>query len=209
MQLHQAYHISTGLNSSWHVRDETYVRGDQIHSPTTEGKRLEKPVILRDMIRMKVERRKVQLTEEEEGEAVAPEESSGGGFDDPFLGLEKVSANFNMFIPIDESMKLAKALAKKREKQLRMMKQWEKSKVPLPPPKRRHGDAQMRKLTDIVIPMFSVSVAGRELLKDAQMKVVLGHRYGLIGRYATCTHIHTTRQPHRREQFMTFLRTRT
>ncbi|EZG56103.1 putative ABC transporter [Gregarina niphandrodes] len=144
---------------------------------------------VRDLIRVKVERRPIEAESAVAAGAgasqveVAMASQQGCGYEDPFLGMEKVqNGQFNVVIPIEESMKIAKAAAKKREKQLRMMRQWEKSRVPLPPPRRRHGDQTLSKLKDIMIPTFSVAVAGRELLKDAELKLVLGHRYGLIGR---------------------------
>lgn len=79
-------------------------------------------------------------------------------------------------------MKLQAAIQKEREKQLRMMGEWEKSKIPLPKPMKQHGDQQRQKITDIIVNSFSVSVGGRELLKDASLKIVIGRKYGLIGR---------------------------
>lgn len=154
--------------------------------------RMEDPICLQDLINQYITKKGQNAQDmtgvdkgDLDGEDAALAEAAanaGGGFDDPFLGLQKTQNNFNSFIPIGESMKLAKAVAKKREKQLRMMRQWEKSKVPLPAPQKKHGDIQLRKLQDVIVPSFSVSVAGRELLKDASLRLVLGHRYGLIGR---------------------------
>ncbi|XP_055388463.1 uncharacterized protein LOC129617043 [Condylostylus longicornis] len=104
------------------------------------------------------------------------------GFIDPYLGLQKVNVNFNAQIPIAEAMKLQAALQKEREKQLRLMREWEKTKLPLPKPLKQHGDKERQKVTDIIVNSFSVSVAGRELLKDASLKIVIGRKYGLIGR---------------------------
>eukprot|EP01055_Gregarina_sp_Pseudo9_P000628 Gregarina_sp_Pseudo_9__627@NODE_13_length_6388_cov_18_254528_g11_i0_p1_GENE_NODE_13_length_6388_cov_18_254528_g11_i0NODE_13_length_6388_cov_18_254528_g11_i0_p1_ORF_typecomplete_len745_score151_51ABC_tran/PF00005_27/5_6e21ABC_tran/PF00005_27/1_6e03ABC_tran/PF00005_27/2_8e21AAA_21/PF13304_6/1_4e09AAA_21/PF13304_6/4_7e11ABC_tran_Xtn/PF12848_7/33ABC_tran_Xtn/PF12848_7/2_5e20ABC_tran_Xtn/PF12848_7/5_1e02AAA_15/PF13175_6/1_6e06AAA_15/PF13175_6/0_17AAA_15/PF13175_6/0_84SMC_N/PF02463_19/15SMC_N/PF02463_ len=154
-------------------------------SDITKDLEMERPVVLMDLINEKVNRKKPMpevKQDQTEEEMAAEAMSGGGGFEDPFLGLAKSQANFNTFIPINESMKLAKAMAKKREKQLRMMRQWEKSKVPLPAPRKKHGDKQLRRLIDVIVPSFSVAVAGRELLKDASLRLVLGHRYGLIGR---------------------------
>lgn len=35
----------------------------------------------------------------------------------------------------------------------------------------------------ILVDSFCIAVAGRELLKDAQLKLMKGRRYGLVGRY--------------------------
>eukprot|EP01053_Blabericola_migrator_P002550 Blabericola_migrator_1__2549@NODE_171_length_12111_cov_153_412405_g148_i0_p2_GENE_NODE_171_length_12111_cov_153_412405_g148_i0NODE_171_length_12111_cov_153_412405_g148_i0_p2_ORF_typecomplete_len730_score204_49ABC_tran/PF00005_27/2_1e23ABC_tran/PF00005_27/2_1e03ABC_tran/PF00005_27/1_7e21AAA_21/PF13304_6/1_2e08AAA_21/PF13304_6/4e11ABC_tran_Xtn/PF12848_7/62ABC_tran_Xtn/PF12848_7/4_5e22ABC_tran_Xtn/PF12848_7/5_8e02AAA_15/PF13175_6/0_0004AAA_15/PF13175_6/0_075AAA_15/PF13175_6/0_65SMC_N/PF02463_19/25S len=150
----------------------------------TKSLEMETSVTLLDLINERVLKKKSVAMDETDPNRDSMEDTSltQGGFEDPFLGLSKPQANFNAFIPIGESMKLAKAMAKKREKQLRMMRQWEKSKVPLPAPKRHHGDRQMKKLIDIIVPSFSVAVAGRELLKDASLRLVLGRRYGLLGR---------------------------
>lgn len=111
----------------------------------------------------------------------------------PFYGLvgdrissppfdQKVNVNFNAQIPIAEAMKLQAAIQKEREKQLRLMREWEKTKVPLPKPMKQHRDKERQKVTDILVNSFSVSVAGRELLKDASLRIVIGRKYGLIGR---------------------------
>eukprot|EP01054_Gregarina_sp_Poly1_P002321 Gregarina_sp_Poly_1__2320@NODE_161_length_12274_cov_73_089211_g143_i0_p2_GENE_NODE_161_length_12274_cov_73_089211_g143_i0NODE_161_length_12274_cov_73_089211_g143_i0_p2_ORF_typecomplete_len744_score139_89ABC_tran/PF00005_27/8e22ABC_tran/PF00005_27/1_4e03ABC_tran/PF00005_27/1_1e21AAA_21/PF13304_6/1_7e10AAA_21/PF13304_6/2_1e11ABC_tran_Xtn/PF12848_7/60ABC_tran_Xtn/PF12848_7/7_7e22AAA_15/PF13175_6/3_1e06AAA_15/PF13175_6/2_1e03AAA_15/PF13175_6/0_0054SMC_N/PF02463_19/4SMC_N/PF02463_19/0_42SMC_N/PF02463 len=149
----------------------------------TKDLEMERPLKLIDLINEKVNKKKMVAEEDKtDKDDSGVMSAAGGGFEDPFLGLAKTQANFNAFIPINESMKLAKAMAKKREKQLRMMRQWEKSKVPLPAPRKKHGDKQLRRLIDVIVPSFSVAVAGRELLKDASLKLVLGHRYGLVGR---------------------------
>eukprot|EP01071_Lankesteria_metandrocarpae_P009646 Lankesteria_metandrocarpae@DN522_c0_g1_i1.p1 len=110
-------------------------------------------------------------------------EVTAEGFVDPFLGLSgNARANYNSHIPIAEAIKQHKALQKEREKQLRLLNEWNKEKLPLPPPGRRHGDKQLQKVTDVVVESFSVAVAGRELLKDALLKLSLGQKYGLIGR---------------------------
>lgn len=73
-------------------------------------------------------------------------------------------------------------LCEERDKQLRLMREWEKTKAPLPKPVKEHGDKQREKMTDIIVNSFSVAVGGRELLKDASLKIVIGRKYGLIGR---------------------------
>lgn len=107
---------------------------------------------------------------------------SDTGFRDPYLGLQEVNVNFNAQMTLTESLKLQAAVQKEREKQARLMREWEKSKAPLPPPVRKHGTVQLEKVTDVIVNSFSVSVAGRDLLKDASLKIVIGRKYGLIGR---------------------------
>eukprot|EP00920_Eleutheroschizon_duboscqi_P016505 GHVT01039029.1.p1 GENE.GHVT01039029.1~~GHVT01039029.1.p1 ORF type:complete len:821 (+),score=269.49 GHVT01039029.1:137-2599(+) len=126
-----------------------------------------------------------------------------GGFVDPFLGLSRVSANYNSMkgdpgrpsssaSPASSGSSAAASSAmaptsttrsqqREREKALRMMQLWT-AKTPLPPPRRLHGDADVAKPTDISIDCFSVSVGGRVLLKDGALKLSLGRKYGLIGR---------------------------
>ncbi|CEL93709.1 unnamed protein product [Vitrella brassicaformis CCMP3155] len=105
-----------------------------------------------------------------------------GGYQDPYLGLKKGSVNFNTGEHIDESVQKQKALQRERERQAKLMKQWEKSKQPPPPPTCRHGDKQLAKMTDINVESFSVIIAGRELLRDAPLKLAMGRKYGLVGR---------------------------
>lgn len=93
-----------------------------------------------------------------------------------------MNVNFNAQIPIAEAMKLQAALQKEREKQLKMMREWEKTKLPLPKPLKQHGNKERQKITDIIINSFNVCVGGRELLKDASLKIAIGRKYGLIGR---------------------------
>jgi len=104
------------------------------------------------------------------------------GFVDPFLGMKKVAANTNVISNFQETLKLQKAQIRERDRQLKMMREWEKAKIPLPPPKRKHGDSQLAKLTDIIVQRFSVGIGGRELLQDSALKLVIGHKYGLVGR---------------------------
>ncbi|ESS29714.1 ATP-binding cassette sub-family F member 1 [Toxoplasma gondii GAB2-2007-GAL-DOM2] len=120
---------------------------------------------------------------------------SGRSFDDPFLGLHQNSAKVNYNAPVlygtdPEGAAAAAAAAQQqqrlqqqRERHLRQLKEWEKNKPPLPPPKRKHGDKQLKKMGEgILVDSFSIAVAGRELLIDAQLKLVKGRRYGLVGR---------------------------
>eukprot|EP00923_Selenidium_pygospionis_P000375 GHVN01000706.1.p1 GENE.GHVN01000706.1~~GHVN01000706.1.p1 ORF type:complete len:335 (-),score=78.92 GHVN01000706.1:99-1103(-) len=130
----------------------------------------------------------------ESGEAAVPEEprktladmssKKAGAFSDPYLGLSAADANvnFNTNVHITDAVKAHKDAQREREKQLRIMKDWERSKVPLPPPQRHHGEEQLAKLTDIAIENFNLNVAGRDLLVDAKLKLCRGRRYGLIGR---------------------------
>lgn len=172
--------ISTDAEGLQFCKSLAIALGDEEVVDEMSDLRMESPITLEELVEKYVlgSAREKSAASNEEIRTSVPT----GGFDDPFLGLQRAQANFNAFIPIDESMKLAKALAKKREKQLNMMREWERSKIPLPPPKKRHGDTEVSKLQDILVPQFSVAVAGRELLKDSQLRLVLGRRYGLIGR---------------------------
>ncbi|KYK66891.1 ATP-binding cassette subfamily F protein 1, partial [Toxoplasma gondii TgCatPRC2] len=83
---------------------------------------------------------------------------SGRSFDDPFLGLHQNSAKVNYNAPVlygtdPEGAAAAAAAAQQqqrlqqqRERHLRQLKEWEKNKPPLPPPKRKHGDKQLKKM---------------------------------------------------------------
>ncbi|KAL7068568.1 ABC transporter family protein [Cryptosporidium serpentis] len=103
---------------------------------------------------------------------------------DPLLGVEKIrSGNFNTDTPLTESIKLQKAAAKQKEKQLRLLKQWEKQKLEIPVPVCHHPiNRDRQKVTDINIPNITIFIAGRSLLNDASLKLSLKHKYGLIGR---------------------------
>ncbi|EEA08409.1 ABC transporter family protein [Cryptosporidium muris RN66] len=103
---------------------------------------------------------------------------------DPLLGVEKIrSGNFNTNTPIAESIKLQKAAAKQKEKQLRLLRQWEKQKLEIPVPVCHHPiNRDRQKVTDINIPNITIFIAGRSLLNDASLKLSLKHKYGLIGR---------------------------
>ncbi|KAJ1606052.1 ABC transporter ATPase [Cryptosporidium canis] len=103
---------------------------------------------------------------------------------DPLLDLDVGgSGNFNKSIPIGESIKLQKAAAKEKERQLRLLRQWEKQKLEVPVPACHHPiDRSRQKLTDIKIPNINIFIAGRALLSDASLSLSLKHKYGLIGR---------------------------
>ncbi|PFH36268.1 ATP-binding cassette sub-family F member 1 [Besnoitia besnoiti] len=120
---------------------------------------------------------------------------AGRSFDDPFLGLQQSTAKVNYNAPVlygtdpegagaaASAAQQQQRLQQQRERHLRQLKEWEKNKPPLPPPKRKHGDKQLKKMGEgILVDNFSVAVAGRELLKDAQLKLMKGRRYGLVGR---------------------------
>ncbi|KAF7456900.1 ATP-binding cassette sub-family F member 1 [Cryptosporidium felis] len=103
---------------------------------------------------------------------------------DPLLDLDTDgSGNFNKNIPIGESIKLQKAAAKEKERQLKLLRQWEKQKLEIPVPACQHPvDRSRRKLTDIQISNITIFIAGRTLLNDTSLNLSLKHRYGLIGR---------------------------
>eukprot|EP00916_Digyalum_oweni_P006269 GHVL01010833.1.p1 GENE.GHVL01010833.1~~GHVL01010833.1.p1 ORF type:complete len:707 (+),score=140.26 GHVL01010833.1:39-2159(+) len=104
-------------------------------------------------------------------------------FQDPYLGIEGHSVNFNSSMPIAESVKVQRAIEKERQRQQKLFREWESAKIPLPPPACKHADIGHRsKVTDIIVKSFSVSVGGRELLRDSQLKLCIGRKYGLVGR---------------------------
>ncbi|KAL8273265.1 hypothetical protein Esti_002766 [Eimeria stiedai] len=117
-----------------------------------------------------------------------------GDFSDPFLGLQQDAAMVNYNAPVFDGDSAAAEAAKQqqlmqqrkqqqREKQLRLLQEWEKNKPPLPPPRKRHGDVQLRRSAEgILVDSFSIAVAGRQLLIDTSLKLMKGRRYGLIGR---------------------------
>ena len=49
----------------------------------------------------------------------------------------------------------------------------------VPPPKLHHDRS---KPADVILSGVGVSVAGKDLLVDAEMKLAMGRKYGLIGR---------------------------
>eukprot|EP00919_Chromeraceae_sp_WS-2016_P055708 GHVR01132328.1.p1 GENE.GHVR01132328.1~~GHVR01132328.1.p1 ORF type:complete len:716 (+),score=149.31 GHVR01132328.1:116-2263(+) len=104
-------------------------------------------------------------------------------YSDPFLGLRKVETNTNNLPDYEETLKQKKLQVRERDRQMKLMRDWQKSKQPLPPPKKKHiGTYQSSKLTDIVVPHVCVSIAGKQLLIDAPLKLVLNRTYGLVGR---------------------------
>ena len=104
------------------------------------------------------------------------------GFYDPMLGMDEVQLNINNSIPLDEAVRLKKAQVKEKQRQMQLMQRWEKAREPLPAPTRRHGDVRVRGLTDIMVDKFNVDVEGRLLLEDAALRIVIGRKYGLLGR---------------------------
>eukprot|EP00915_Cephaloidophora_sp_WS-2016_P008782 GHVH01012303.1.p1 GENE.GHVH01012303.1~~GHVH01012303.1.p1 ORF type:complete len:757 (-),score=134.38 GHVH01012303.1:65-2335(-) len=105
-------------------------------------------------------------------------------FVDPFLGISpENNVNYNASTSINDLLAERKARLKEREKALRAMKDWERTKVPWPSPMVVHGNEEKRAaMIDIIVDGFSLGIGGRELLKEADLKVVMGHKYGLIGR---------------------------
>ncbi|KAH7648206.1 ABC transporter ATpase [Cryptosporidium bovis] len=103
---------------------------------------------------------------------------------DPLLELDvRANGNFNKSTPIGESIKLQKALAKEKERQLRLLRQWQKQKLEVPVPVCQHPiTCSRQKMKDIQIPNITIFIAGRALLNDASLSLSLKHRYGLIGR---------------------------
>lgn len=105
------------------------------------------------------------------------------GYIDPFLGLQKTNVNFNTQTDFTQVLKNWKQIQKDKDRQLRLMQEWERSKRPPPPPRRCHGgDDSISKFTDIIVNAFDVSIGGKELLRQAPLRLVVGRKYGLIGR---------------------------
>jgi ATP-binding cassette subfamily F protein 3 len=109
-------------------------------------------------------------------------------FEDKYMGLEAVKANTNDTIEsgtLKDQIKRRNQEQKEREALLKKVEAWENQRRPAPTPARRHlklGDNALAKVTDVIIDSFSVSVAGRPLIEDSPLKLVVGHRYGLCGR---------------------------
>ena len=109
-------------------------------------------------------------------------------FEDRYMGLQAVKANTNDTMEsgtLRDQVKRRNQEQKERETLLKKVEAWENQKRPSPSPVRRHlkmTDNGFAKMTDIVIDAFSVSVAGRPLIEDSPLKLVVGHRYGLCGR---------------------------
>ncbi|VDN98306.1 unnamed protein product [Rodentolepis nana] len=90
--------------------------------------------------------------------------------------------------------KLAKAEARAREKAAKKLQSTESSKTSLfevetasvsqqsDKKQKLSTDGSVKKLTDLRIDNFDISFGSRILLKNASLKLALGHRYGLIGR---------------------------
>jgi ATP-binding cassette subfamily F protein 3 len=91
---------------------------------------------------------------------------------DPFLGIPKANVNFN------QQRKGPKKKASKRPDEGETKVSEMKS---LPPVRvyRSRGEGKER---DIIVDRFTIIVAGKALLENAQLKLSWGHKYGLIGR---------------------------
>jgi ATP-binding cassette subfamily F protein 3 len=111
-----------------------------------------------------------------------------GLFEDRYMGLEAVKANTNETLEagtLKDQVKKRNSEQKEREALLKKVEAWENQRRPAPHPNRRHmkiGEKGLAKMTDIILDSFSVSVAGRPLIEDSPLKLVVGHRYGLCGR---------------------------
>jgi ATP-binding cassette subfamily F protein 3 len=109
-------------------------------------------------------------------------------FEDRYMGLQAVKANTNDTLEngtLRDQIKKRNQEQKEREALLKKVEAWENQKRPAPNPVRRHlkmNDNGFAKMTDIIVDSFSVAVAGRPLIEDSPLKLVVGHRYGLCGR---------------------------
>lgn len=111
-----------------------------------------------------------------------------GVFEDKYMGLKAIQANTNETLEagtLKDQIKKRNQEHKEREALLKRLEAWENQKRPAPVPTCRHRritDSGFAKMTDIIVDSFSVAVAGRPLLEDSPLKLVVGHRYGLCGR---------------------------
>ena len=109
-------------------------------------------------------------------------------FEDRYMGLQGLKANTNETLEagtLKDQVKRRNQEQKEREALLKKVEAWENQKRPSPTPSCRHrkgGDHGFAKMTDIIVDSFSVAVAGRPLLEDSPLRLVMGHRYGLCGR---------------------------
>lgn len=109
-------------------------------------------------------------------------------FEDRYMGLQGLKANTNETLEtgtLKDQVKRRNQEQKEREALLRKVEAWENQKRPSPSPTCRHRkerDDGLVKMTDIIVDSFSVAVAGRPLLEDSPLRLVMGHRYGLCGR---------------------------
>ncbi|KAM7534993.1 hypothetical protein Aperf_G00000103645 [Anoplocephala perfoliata] len=93
-----------------------------------------------------------------------------------------------------DSLKLSKADARSRAKQVKKLRNTESSKNNLPELEtacisqqsdrsdKVAADGTAKKLTDLHVENFDISFGSRVLLQNASLHLSLGHRYGLIGR---------------------------
>ena len=109
-------------------------------------------------------------------------------FEDRYMGLEAVKTNTNETMEagtLKDQVKKRNLEQKEREALLRRIEAWENQKKPAPVPTCRHRnlkDGGFSKVTDIIVDSFSVAVAGRPLLEDSPLRIVIGRRYAIIGR---------------------------
>ena len=109
-------------------------------------------------------------------------------FEDRYMGMEGLKANTNETMEsgtLKDQVKKRNLEQKEREALLRKVEAWGNQKRPSPVPVCRHRkvtDNGFSKVTDIIVDSFSVAVAGRPLLEDSPLRLVVGRRYGLCGR---------------------------
>eukprot|EP00398_MALV-I-01_sp_L67-1_P000107 gene107-750_t len=113
------------------------------------------------------------------GEANGPKDDNGPGFFDPCLGLKGMKYTNDNAVSLQTSIKMNKDKQKDQDRAKRRMQEWQRHRKKAPPPRLNHNRV---KSTDVILQNFGVSVAGKELLVDAEMKLVNGRKYGLIGR---------------------------
>jgi ATP-binding cassette, subfamily F, member 3 len=110
------------------------------------------------------------------------------GFEDKYMGLKMTATNTNDTMEagtLKDQVRRRNQEHKERDAMLKKIEAWENQKRPAPVPVCRHrmsGDDTVSKVTDILLDSFSVAVAGRPLLEDSPMRLVIGRKYALVGR---------------------------
>ena len=102
-----------------------------------------------------------------------------GSFFDPMLGLKGQQFSNDNAITLQASIRENKKEKQERDRAMRRMQEWQRHRKKAPPPRINHHRA---KPADVILQNFGVSVAGKELLVEAEMRLAVGRKYGLIGR---------------------------
>lgn len=101
---------------------------------------------------------------------------------DPFLDIQVCSASCKIISDFDISDQARKKDENALEKRMKILKQWEASKVSMPPPRRLHGRETLDALADFQLDKVCISAGRKHLLTDASLRISRGRVYGLVGR---------------------------